>query len=303
MKSVRKLIALFLVLVLALSLSACGGFAGKMAKAASRMQKLQSLRMDLNIDVGLSMSLFGEALDLDMLLSGPAEVIHSPLKAKASFTMNMMEETLDTLCYLEKSGDKILTYLSPDNGKTWTKTETGASGLPETGGIDSKSLAGLAKLSSSFQEAGTETVRGSEAVVYSGTLSAADLESVLDIPTMLKSIETATGTKLDEDALDFSSVSPTPIVLCLDKKSGMLVKTSIDMTGLMQVMMPVVMDTAIKSALDAGGLGGLAGLDPGMLGLECNFSRLIVTVVFYDFDSVGEITIPPDALAAKAITA
>ena len=51
MKKYRKIACLFLALVMMLSLTACGSFEMKMATAAKKMEKLQSYRMDVDVDM------------------------------------------------------------------------------------------------------------------------------------------------------------------------------------------------------------------------------------------------------------
>ena len=81
----------------------------------------------------------------------------------------------------------------------------------------------------------------------------------------------------------------------------MLVKCSVDLTGLMQTMLPVLTQAAIQSAMQESGLGNIGGLGLSLLGFELNVSKLVASAVLYDFDAVGEIVIPPEALSAVTV--
>ena len=189
MRYLKKALSLFLVFLMVLSFSGCGIFGSRLAVAAMKMQKLQSLRMDIEADLDMNMNMFGESVDLDMLVNGPVDLVCSPLKSKADLTANMMGDTLDILCYAENTGNRFKAYCSTDGGKNWTKTESDLSDLSSGISFDAKSIAGLLKLASAFEEKGTETVRGSEAVVYSGEIPVADLMNTVDPVTVLESIE------------------------------------------------------------------------------------------------------------------
>lgn len=305
MSRLKKALALLLVLLMVPCLSACGGFAGRMARAALKMQKLQSLRMDIDVDLGMRLSMFGEDLDLDLEVTGPIDLITSPLKAKAALQAAALGETSDILCYMEQVGSRLVVHTSVDNGETWERTDIDTPAPSAGGGLNAKSIAGLAKLASAFQESGTETVRGSQAVVYHGAVPMSDLEQIVDFSKIPASIEKSSGIKIDESALDFSAVAPIPVTLCIDDDSGMIVKFSVDLTGPMQVLIPVVLQAAVKSALDSSPLAGLGDLGDlnlgslGSLGFEMNLSKALVSAELYDFDRVSQITIPSEAISAQ----
>lgn len=304
MKQTRKLIALLLAMIMMFCLTGCDGLFGvKMTRAALKMQKLQSLRSDITSDLSLNVTLMGEGLDLDMTASGTVDVILSPLLVKADLTLNMLDENVDTLSYLEQKGDKLLIYSSADEGETWSRTEVDASSLAENGKMDTKSLTQLAKLANSFEEVGTEMVKGSEATIYSGKITGADLASSGDLDAVVDSIGDGTGSGIDLSALDFSNVGDIPLTVGIDKESGMVVKCGIDLTSLMQAVLPVALDAAMKTAMADGALGEMGGLGLDALGLQLNLNKLTADAELYDFDAVSEIVIPDAALNAVDIAA
>ena len=303
MKQTRKLIALLLAVIMMFCLTGCGSFEGKMAKAALKMQKLQSLRADISIDLGLSMSMFGEAMDLDMTINGPVDVIISPLQGKADLSLNMLDENLDILCYMEQKEGKLLVYASTDEDDNWVKTEVDLSQFPENGKLDTKGLAQLAKLAASFEESGTKTVKGSEASIYSGKVAWSELESTADMESIMNTMADSAGSGLDLSGLDFSQLGDIPLSIGVDNKSGMVVKYTMDLTEMMQSLLPMIMDAAVKAAMSESGVSGLDGFDLSSLGLEFNLNKLTADAELYDFDSVSEIVIPDAALNAENIAA
>ena len=285
------------MLILALGMTACSGTESQLGKATTKMQKLKNFRMDLDLDLGMNVTMFGEAMDMDMTMTGTGEFITNPVKGKLDLTMTAMDEAQKVLCYLDRDGNDLNIYTSSDEGETWSKSTADASRFPERG-IDKETLAWMEKIAATFEETGTETVNSSEAVVYSGVISMADFGEKMDLGEILGNVNEPMGVQIDWSAINLSSISDIPLTLCLDKKSGMIVKYTMDMTSMMQDLMPAIIQTVMASSMGGADLGGM---DLSMLGFEFNFSKLVVTAVLYDFDSVGEITIPPEALAAKSL--
>ena len=75
-----KLLALLLCALMVLSLAACGSFEMKMARAAQKMEKLQSYRTDIKVDLGMSMSLLGQSLPLEPFLTPPGVRTSNPFR-------------------------------------------------------------------------------------------------------------------------------------------------------------------------------------------------------------------------------
>ena len=303
MTRIKKLLAVFMVLAIMFSLSACGSFVAKMLKSALKIGDLKSWRMDLDVDVGMSMSMLGDAMDIDTAVTGTIDVNASPVKAKADLTVDVMGETLNVLCYVEQAEKKLISYVSVDGGANWIKTEFDTETATQTQKMDAKAIAGLVKLITSFDQTGTEMVHGSEARVYSGFVTASDLETITDLSGAMNAMGDAMNTEIAADDLDLSSLSPIPLTICVDQQTGMIVKCSVDLTGLMQSLLPIVIQAAMQAAMAESGLGVLGGMDLSMLGFQLDISRLIVTAEFYDFDTVDDIVIPADALSAPNVAA
>lgn len=300
----KKLIAILLVLALSLSLTACSGFGSGIAKAAVKMQKLKSFRTDLDMDLGMSLSMFGEALDMDLDLTGTVDWNTSPFKGKADIRVSMEDTAEQLLLYMETEESKLVVYSSADGGKTWSRSEAAASSVPSLN-LGKESLAALIQLGKSFEETGTEIVRGSEAVVYSGTVHLAEFITDDTLDSILKAIEEAIEKALDTDIdlseADLNDLGDVPLTFSIDKKSSMLVKVSTDLTEMVQKLTPVILEQVMKTVVDQSGLGalaGLGGLDLGMLGIDFDIRQLVITMELYDFDAVGVITIPPEVHSA-----
>ena len=293
MKKIKKTLAILLVLAMALSLAACGSFETKMARAARKMEKLQSYRMDMNLDMGFTMSLLGQSMDLDMGMQGQADVLTDPMKMKMDMSLSVLDEEVQMLNYTEKDGEHFVTYVSPDGGDTWAKKSVDAGEVPEFSVLDNFGL--LFKLAGTFEKGDTVTVRGSEATVYSGTVQGEDIKALVSSTGVLDSLQEQLEVNLEDAAQALDDLGSVPVSIAIDNKSGMITRYTMDLTEVMQKLMPLVMDQAMASMAQE---AGLEGLDLSKLGLTLDVDRVSAVVELYDFDAVASFEIPQEAKEA-----
>ena len=296
MKNIKKLLAILLVLTMALSLAACG-FEAKMARAAKKMEKLESYRMDMDLDMAMSMSLMGQSMDLDIGMQGKADVNTKPLVMKMDMDMTTMGESIHMLSYAEKTDAGYITYVSPDGGDTWVKQTLDGGQLPEAGAATNFAL--LFKLVGKFEKTGTETIRGSEATVFSGTVEGEDIAQMVEMSGVMDTLSESMDVDLGELNVELESLGGIPTTISLDNKTGYIVRYTMDMTELMQNLMPVLMDQLMATIAEE---SGLEGLDLSMLGLKLDVSKTVVAVELYDFDAAGTVEIPAEARAAEELS-
>ncbi len=290
MKKGKKLLAVLLVLVMITGLAACSGFEMKMTRAAKKMEKLQSYRMDMDVDLGLSISILGQSMDLDMGVQGKADVLNDPLKMKMETTVSILGEGIQMLSYTEKTDGALTTYVSADGGKVWAKQSVEAGEEPSSIGVTD--FAVLFKLASRFEKTGTETVRGLEATVYSGTVEGEDIKELVESSGVLDRLAESMEMKPEELDLNVEECGSIPVTIAIDNRSGMITRYTMDLTEPMRQMMPLIMD---QLTAELAGEIGLEGLDLGMLGLKLDLSQVLAEVELYDFDAVEPFEIPEEA--------
>lgn len=240
--------------------------------------------------------MLGQSMDMDMKISGSSDVNTDPSRTRAELRIKMLGQDIPMLSYTDKTGTGLVTYSSPDGGKTWTRQTVESPELAEAAGKNG--FTRLLKLASGFEKTGTETVRGSMATVYSGVITGEDLESVMEISGVLKNVFSTMDMSMD--GLDLTQYGGIPTTISLDNKSGMVVRYTMDMTEFMGKMMPAMMDAVMK---EAAADSGLEGLDLSKLGFSVETGRVFAAVELYDFDAVGTIEIPAEALAAPEAAA
>ena len=304
MKRYQKVLALLLISLMALSLSGCSLIT--ITKTASNMNSLKSVSADLALNLGMDMTMMDETSPFEIAVSGPFDFDLANGKGKADLTLDLMGENVNLLLYYERLEDKFVIYTSADNGETWSKNETALSDQQEKDSSDLKSLAMIKKLSNSFEETGTETVRGKEAVIYSGNILWEDLVGDVDLSTAAEAAGSASGMSLDFSDLDLAALGSIPVTVGYDKENDLIVKGSADLTETVQNLIPMVMKVVMKSIAAESGMEDSAEMedfDLSDLGFSLDIRTLNVSAELYNFDAVGEITIPPEALAAEVAAA
>ena len=304
MKRYQKVLALLLISLMALSLSGCSLIT--ITKTASNMNSLKSVSADLALNLGMDMTMMDETSPFEIAVSGPFDFDLANGKGKSDLTLDLMGENVDLLLYYERLEDKFVIYTSADNGETWSKNETALSDQQEKDSSDLKALAMIKKLSNSFEETGTETVRGKEAVIYSGNILWEDLVGDVDLSSAAEAAGSASGMPLDFSDLDLTALGSIPVTIGYDKENDLIVKGSADLTETVQNLIPMVMKVVMKSIAAESGMEDSAEMedfDLSDLGFSLDIQTLNVSAELYNFDAVGEITIPPEALAAGVAAA
>ena len=300
MTRLGKILVLVLIAALVLGLAGCGMFETRMAKAVMKMQKLQSNRADLSADLDMRISMFGNSAlstSIDVDVNGMAEFIRDPLKGKLDLDVTLMDDTIPLRAFLERIEGDLLLYFSPDGGASWQKfdPQSGAA-VPDLDlTFSPETLEWIADVASTFQETGTETVKGSEAIVYSGVVKWDDLTSVADLDALAAELSDLLGVKVNSNDLNLGSDGDVPVTLCIDKNNGMITKCTVDLTGPMSALIPFATDLALNIIRQKGGLGGVASFASSFLNVGLDVDRCVISVELYDFDAVGDIDIPDAA--------
>ena len=284
MKKAKKILAFVLAAAMLLCLTGCGSFESKMVKAVKKMNDLQNFHMDMEVQMGLSMAMLGQSLDVDAKMTFGMDMQNEPMRSRIDMTVEALNTSEQALIYLEQSEDSYTVYASADGGATWEKEQVSAEETPAQSGNMVGNMQMFISCAKSFQEAGTEEINGSAATRYDGEISGESIQTAIDMSGAKDILSENLGTELDEDS--FTALGSIPCSLWIDNKSGMIVRYDMDMTAVMQSLL----DDMIKEVLASQGLEGVAP--------ELTLSKGTVSAVLSQFDQVGEITIPDEAKAA-----
>ena len=295
MKTIRKGLALLLALLMALSLSGCGSL--QALKTMRKIQNLESYRADCSIDMSIGLGMFGQSfMNMDFRIAGTADVNRDPLRGAGEFRMDLMGETQEGQFYFAKDGDQLMLYTSADGGDTWKAGPVDLnSSSPESGfGLSKESLVWLTKTAADFEEAGEEDVNGYAATVYEGSVSGAELKALMDESDLLGTL--AEAMEISPDELEMKEIGDIPITVALDNKTGLPVRLTVDLSGLMESLLPFFLQVGMKASSDGGeDADEMLALISMM---DVSFDECMITVLLSDFDKIGEITIPDEVIAA-----
>ena len=283
MKMTKKILTALLA-VLMLSTLACTAWADDV----SSFDDVKSLRMDIDLIINMDMSLFGESLtDIKMDMAGKLDMTRDPERFYLDMTTTGDEETQHLLSYYEPQGTGYVVFTSVDEGKTWEKQTITDEALPNGIVSSMDSFAKIAEFAKGFEKTGTEDIHGRKADVYSGVLSGEQLKEYLEISGSLDALFSSFGTNTND--MDTSTLGEMPITIALDSENGMLLGYSMDMKDFLQNLMQSMMGSLISSTMQGQELP--EGFDLGsMMTVTINEAKSNTTL--YDFNAVGEITMP-----------
>ena len=275
MKNMKKLLALALALLMLLSLSACGGFEMRMARAASRMSKLESVHTDAVVTADVNLSLMGSSSAMEAKMELSADTQKEPLLAAGQLNAGVYGISKELGFYAERSGDsEISVYLSTDGGQNWeTNTldmENASFELDLSAQL--KAMAGMAAL---FTETGKETVNGVAAVGYAGEIPAETVKQAIEQADVKEKLEETFDVELADDC--FADVGPIPVTIALAEKSNDILRVTMDLSQVVSE----VLGQVLNQVLNSGDLSLLGGL-----GLEVSVDNVQLTVAFSQFDAV-----------------
>ena len=98
MKKTKRILVFAILAAMLLSLCGCGMFRTRVAKAAIKMSKLESLHADVEVQLGMGISLLGQDVNVDTSVTGGADIQRALLEADG------IEFTEDGRVDMEKYG-------------------------------------------------------------------------------------------------------------------------------------------------------------------------------------------------------
>lgn len=271
MKKTKRILGFAILAAMLLSLCGCGMFRTRVAKAAVKMSKLESLHADVDMQVGMGISVLGQNVNADAAITGGVDIQRSPERLYADLAAEVEGFEQDLLLYgIGRDGGYDI-YSSADSGESWTK------GSAENDSANSRKADGksifllLSESAASFKEYGKEKVNSSDALRYNGRITSDELKQALELANAKQALEESLDVKLDDDV--FANLGDVPVSIWIDVESGMIVRIEMDMSDVMQGLVPVLVDKAMEKA-DIG------------IGVDTKVHEVTVSITLSEFDSV-----------------
>lgn len=270
MRRLCKPLAFLLSLVLILGLTGCGdSFEDNLARAASELQKVDSLHADMTLAMDMGMQISeGEVTSLPVNIEMSMDTAGT--LTSGEMNMELLGIPVSLLYIVEQNGDAYDLYVSSD-GSSWD-IQTGVTAEElQSGDMSVNTDAGAMvdfylEFASNFGEAVEETVNGVECLRYDGAFPGEKLTEALALSGGSEFAGTAEGAELPD----------APLSLWLAKDSCLPARISLDMTEAMGQYM-------------AGSFAD-AGVPDGMV----TVNSITVTVDMSEYNSATPMT-PPEA--------
>ena len=272
MKKAKRILVFAILAAMLLSLCGCGMFRTHVAKAAIKMSKLDSLHADIEMQIGMGISLLGQDVNADAAITGGADIQRDPERVYVNLMAEVAGFEQNLLFYGVGRDDGFDVYSSADSGDSWTKDSIENDDSSKSSKADGKSVfLLLSDSAASFKEYGKEKVNGSDAIRYNGKITSDELRQALELANAKQALEESLDVELDDDV--FEDLGDVPVSIWIDVKSGMIVRIEMDMSDVMQGLVPVLVDKAMEKA-DIG------------IGLNTKVYEVTVSITLSEFDAV-----------------
>ena len=272
MKKAKRILVFAILAAMLLSLCGCGMFRTHVAKAAIKMSKLESLHADIEMQIGMGISVLGQDVNADATVTGGADIQRDPERVYVNMNAEVAGFEQNLLFYGVGRDDGFDVYSSVDSGESWTKDSIENDDSSKSSKADGKSVfLLLSDSAASFKEYGKEKVNGSDAIRYNGKITSDELRQALELANAKQALEESLDVELDDDV--FEDLGDVPVSIWIDVKSGMIVRVEMDMSDVMQGLVPVLADKAMEKA-DIG------------IGVNTKVYEVTVSITLSEFDAV-----------------
>ena len=272
MKKTKRIIVFAILAAMLLSLCGCGMFRTRVAKAAIKMSKLESLHADVEMQIGMGISVLGQDVNADADVTGGVDIQRDPERVYVNMTAEVAGSEQNLLLYAVGRDGGADVYSSADGGENWTKGSIENDDSSKSSTADGKSLfLLLSDSAASFKEYGKEKINGSDAIRYKGEITSDELKQALELANVKQSLEESLDVELDDDV--FADLGSVPVSIWIDEKSGMIVRVEMDMSDVMQGLVPVLVDKSLEKA-DIG------------IGVNTKVYDVTVSITLSEFDAV-----------------
>lgn len=272
MKKTKRILVFAILAAMLLSLCGCGMFRTRVAKAAIKMSKLESLHADVEMQISMGISVLGQDVNADATVTGGADIQRDPERVYVNMNAEVAGFEQNMLLYAVGRDGGADVYSSADSGESWTKDSIENDDSSKSSKADGKSVfLLLSDSAASFKEYGKEKVNGADAIRYNGKITSDELKQALELADVKQSLEESLDVELDDDV--FEDLGDVPVSIWIDVKSGMIVRIEMDMSDVMQGLVPVLVDKAMEKT-DIG------------IGVNTKVYDVTVSITLSEFDAV-----------------
>lgn len=306
MKKRNKIVALLLMLVLSMSLAACGnskagkeetsGNAGaeadvsddasaEKAKAPKEEKDpLEAAKENLNgvtsvdtlveMEMDMVVNANGEEQRAESVTSMDVSCIYDPLELKMDMTVEVSGETVTQSMYIENTDEGCVAYINDGSG--WQSQSISLTDADQYNFSTDMEL--YLNGDYQFRENGMEEINGANAYKYSGTIAGEEMKQLMLSSGALDSVTQMGGDISQIDSM-LDELGELTIDLWIDEATLYPVRYEIDMTE--------SMDLLLSSIVEAMGEQGE--------GISMNVPKMVTRMTCSNYNGVTEISVPEEA--------
>lgn len=283
MKTGKRILAFLLSAFLAVPLLGCSDGS---AELIERMQNVQSARMDMSMDIGVSAA--GETMDLQMAMQ--FAYIEEPLATTISSAGESEHHTM----YLQQTDLLVHAYMRQGQGD-WEHVALPQAQL--TGQIEqalnAPDMVTALFDATQFRKAGTEQLDGVNTVKITGKLGAEAVTKLVLSSGLSENLADLDAADLEQLRALITQIGEISVTYWIDEPNAELRKAEVDMT---QAVNGLLQKLSAQTE-------GQQGVQLQMLLSLIQVDVCKVTVSYTDIDALSSIDIPQDALDAPAQSA
>lgn len=283
MKLKKRLIALVCMLMMLLSLAACGGEPttppDPLETAMENLKTVENLQAEAKMD--MTMTVNGETVDTKTSM----DMIYyiNPLRMLMEMETVANGETVSLTMACEQSEDGIDIYYADDENWYYQKIDLDEANSMQ--GFDYRPDQAIGDYS--YTADGTEEIDGVTLYKYTCELTGEAMQEAMNSSGAMNSMGD-TGISAEDMEEMFKSLDGLSIKasVWISEDEMLPVRYEMDMTDLMNAIMSYSMETAAKNA----------GVSVDELGIQMSVSKVVVTMEYYNYDYADDFEVPAEVV-------
>lgn len=283
MKLKKRLIALVCVLMMLLSLAACGGEPttppDPLETAMENLKTVENLQADAKMD--MTMTVNGETVDTKTTMDMIYYV--EPLRMLMEMETVANGETVSMTVASEQTEDGIDIYYADD--ENWYYQNIGLDDAASMQGYDYRPDQALGDYT--YTADGTEEVDGVTLYKYTCELTGEAMQEAMNSSGAMDSMGNTGMSKEDMEeilkSLDGTSIKAS---VWISEDDMLPVRYEMDMTEVMNALMAKMFEVIAQSA----------GVSADELGVEMSVSKVVVTVEYFNYDYADDFEVPAEVV-------
>lgn len=272
-------------------LTGCGGKSDEtiLTSSVKNINSVKNFDMSMKMDGKISVSVQGENQDIDMGMELKGTQFTDPLKAKYTTTVKTFGTSITTESYLQKEGDKFVSYTKA--GNEWTKLSIDDldKAMDQVNSMQKQ----LVEDASKYVKKDDTEENGKKYLTYEYTVTGDSIKSMMD--SLTSSMGSSMGdlgedeSKMIDDMI--KSIGDIKMTILIDREAEVIYQIRCPMGDMINKMM----DSVMKSAASLYGEEAQEELKD----MKMEVTGMDAVMTYSNMGSASDFEVPKEALEAK----